>query len=116
MLVFLQEPFVFKFAMRKQHRNVAKSLDAILDIGERIVAKLTDEIGADKTTELLESLVQKNRGSQPRHTSDDTSRVIDLIEEDDCKDFEPRVPYGFWRRFCEEEQNLLFTKSKKTVT
>ena len=46
-------------------RNVTPCLDAKLNQGERIVEKLTSEIGPEKTAALLQSLAQKANGSQP---------------------------------------------------
>jgi len=84
-----------------RHRNVPVSLDSKLDHGERIVAKLTSEIGAEKTAELLESLAKKANGSQPSGEQG----VVDLDSDDDGAAL-AKVPYGFWRRFCEDDFNF----------
>ena len=65
------------------HRNEGRSLDAQLDDGERIVARLTSEIGAQKTSELLEGIAKKelrreNRCAQSKAGGVQPS-VVDLI-------------------------------------
>ena len=87
--------------------------DAAFAIGQRMVANLTDEIGTAKTTALLVSLAQKGHGSQPRHSSDHSSDLTHLVEEDDYEDFEYRVPDGFWIRFFKGGLKLLSLNPKK---
>ena len=68
-----------------RHRNVPVSLDSNLDHGERIVAKLTSEIGAETTAELLQSLANKANGSQPSGEQG----VVDVDSDDDDAEDEP---------------------------
>ena len=92
----------------KVHRNVPASLDSTLDYGERIVAKLTSEIGPEKTAELLASQAKLANGSQPSGEQG----VVDLDSDDDDAAY-AKVPYGFWRRFCEDDLNLYYTNRKR---
>ena len=84
-------------------------MDKQLDDGERIVAKLTSEIGAEKTAEMLEYLAKKAIGSQPSGKQG----VVDLVSDDDDDAMAPKVPYGFWKRFCKDELGLLYTNRKR---
>ena len=90
------------------HRNVPASLDSNLDHGDRIVTKLTSEIGVERTAELLQSLAKKANGSQPSGEHG----VVDLDSDDDDAEV-AKVPYGFWKRFCEDDLNLLYTARKR---
>jgi len=92
---------------RPLHRNEASQLDSQLDHGERIVAKLTSEIGAEKTAEMLDQLAKKAYGSQPGGKE----VVLDLLSDDD--DELIKVPHAFWQRFCRDDLGLLCTQRKR---
>ena len=95
---------------KSQHVHEGMSLDGKIDMGERIVACLTCEIGSEKTAELLEHFAKKGAGSQPSSVELTADEVpVDLIEDDDGK----RVPYGFWKRFMRDELKLQCTNRKK---
>jgi hypothetical protein len=95
---------------KSQHVNEGMSLDGKIELGERIVACLTCEIGSEKTAELLEHFAKKGAGSQPSSVELTADEVpVDLIEDDDGK----RVPYGFWKRFMRDELKLQCTNRKK---
>ena len=90
-------------------RNLPVSCDENLNQGDRIVAKLTNEIGKEKTAELLEALGKKANGLQP--SSGERGVVVCVSEDDDAE--AAKVPYGFWRRFCEEDLNLVYIPAKR---
>ena len=54
------------------------------------MAKLTSEIGAEKTAEMLDQLAKKANGSQPSGKQG----VLDLVSDDD--DDLVKVPHAFW--------------------
>ena len=62
-------------------------MDAQLDDGERIVARLTSEIGAQKTSELLEVIAKKELRRENRCAQSKAGgvqpRVVDLISDDE---------------------------------
>ena len=99
------------------HRNEPRSLDAQLDDGERIVARLTSEIGAQKTSELLEGIAKKELRRENRCAQSKAGgvqpRVVDLISDDDKNEDDVNIPYGFWRRFIEEDLNLAPSNSRR---
>ena len=65
--------------------SICRSAYSNLDHGERIVAKLTSEIGAETTAELLQSLANKANGSQPSGEQG----VVDVDSDDDDAEDEP---------------------------
>ena len=100
------------------HRNEGRCLDSQLDHGERIVAQLTSEIGAQKTSELLEVFAKREIRRQSRErclASGVQPSVVDLISDgsEDENDGPINVPYGFWMRFIQDDLNLALSPTRK---
>ena len=102
------------------HRNEAPSLDSQLDHAERIVARLTREIGAEETSKFLESLAKKEIEAQHRCSRVDADgsqpSIVDLTVGDEDDDEDPTrgaVPYGFWMRFIREDLHLTPSRNRK---
>ena len=104
-----------------RHRNDPVSLDSNLDHGERIVAKLTSEIGAETTAELLQSLANKANGSQPSGEQG----VVDVDSDDDDAEDEPferqtpaavrRHPQGKYLDYAEIDGRHLFDGQRHQI-
>ena len=101
------------------HRNQGKSLDEQLDHGERIAAQLTSEIGAQKTSELLEVFAKREIRRQSRCSKSKAGgvqpSVVELISDDseDENDAGIKVPFGFWERFIKDDLNLVPNRTRK---
>ena len=103
------------------HRNQPRKLDALLDDAERIINALTSEIGAEKSSQVLERLANieaakrricsrvKGHGAQP------SVEDLTLSDEDDVQDLRcgRLIPYGFWNRYIREDLNLIPSRRKK---
>ena len=101
------------------HRNERRALDAQLDDGERIFARLTSEIGAQKTSELLEFIAKREIRRQRKSGANSKAggvqpSVVDLISDGSSEEGNDKnVPYGFWVRFIQDDLNLAPANSRR---
>ena len=91
------------------HRNISSALDAQLDKAERIVARLSSEMGEEKTNRLLQDMGKRAVGSQPRRTQPPGYQDMPETISSDDEVEPPKIPYGFWRRFITDELKLMVT-------
>ena len=98
-----------KRSCKRVHRNESERLDDQLDRAELIVARLTSEVGEEKTSKLLEAIAKQVSGVDLTAGSE----VVDLTAADAVEEFDVNMPYGFWPRFIKEELNLIPSSAKK---
>ena len=85
-------------AGRRQHKYEARSVDASLAHGERVVAFLESCYGPEASARMLETVARRAAGSQPSSARDEPWASL---------------PYGFWRRFMEEDMKIQFSGRKR---
>ena len=92
-----------------RQRNQKMAVEASIGHGKRISAFLERIYGPATAHGLLQKVAARANGSQPSRASDPN---IDEEESDDC-DAGPSkkiMPYGFWRRYVENEMRLEWSK------
>ena len=92
-----------------RQRNQKVAVEASIGHGKRISAFLERIYGPATAHGLLQKVAARANGSQPSRASDPN---IDEEESDDC-DAGPSkkiMPYGFWRRYVENEMRLEWSK------
>ena len=99
-----------KGATLKQHKYDARSIDAALESGERVVAFMSTIYGHETATSYLENITRRVMGSQP--ISAERAGTIVLDDDDEPAPARRRLPYGFWRRFFEEDLKQQFIRRK----
>ena len=105
---------------RRQYKYDKHSVESNIQFGERAVAFMSSTHGAEKAAQILANVLQRAKGSQPCPVDDVV--ILDGPNGAACdptSDIESGcgygafVPYGFWRRFIEDELNVQFTARKK---
>jgi hypothetical protein len=100
----------------RQHVYEARSIDASIDSGERVVAFMQSTYGHEEALVMLENVKRRVTGSQPSARGSQPSTAADagtIVVDDEPAEDIPPLPYGFWRRFCEEDLKVQYTKRKK---
>ena len=92
------------------YRNVPTELDANLSLAERIVNRLKEELGPEKTDKLLYLLATRELKKRSKCSSLD---ACGSQPEDDSEDKDYRLLYGFWQRCIKAELNLNPMRAKK---
>ena len=94
---------------RKQHLYDKGSVEASIEWGELVVTFMESTYGHERSALILEKVARRASGSQPSLATD--PMVVDLDEED--VDNSVCIPYGFWRRFMEDDMKIQYTSRKK---
>ena len=97
---------------RRQHRNDKQTIEANIDLGERIVAFLTSTYDDAITEKVLEQVGKRVAGSQPSGIGNVVSIASDSEDDADAGK-NVSLPYGFWRRFMEEEMRMQYSDRKR---
>ena len=102
-------------AARKQHKYDPRSVEASIELGERVVRFLEATFGPESSF-MLEKVATRARGSQPSRATDPV--IVDLVGEEDADsqcsgDHSADLPYGFWRRFMTEDMHIQYTHRKR---
>ena len=71
------------------------ALNARIALGERVVRCLNTLYGKTKADDIMAGVAQRANGFQPRPGDDDSDPMA--TSKNHC------IPYGFWRKFIEEE-------------
>jgi hypothetical protein len=99
---------------RKQHKYEKRTVEMSIDLGQRSAIFLESIYGKERSALMLQNFV-RDKGSQPSPAAAPLMGDVLEIEESDSEAAEKRasLPYGFWRRFMEEEMQMEFTQRKK---
>ena len=109
-------------AARQQHKYNKHTVESSIDLGERAATFISSEYGAELAAQMLEKVLQRAKGSQPSPVDDSLLMldvpngaawvpISDIDSDQSHADF---LPYGFWRRFMEEELKEQHTNRRKT--
>ena len=95
-----------------KHKYEKQTVEASIELGERVATFLESIYGKERSGLMLEKVAQRGKGSQPSPAAGPV--IVDLMEEE-ASDSKGRdgLPYGFWRRFMEEEMALQYAQRKK---
>ena len=100
---------------RRQYKYDKRSVEASLETGQRIVTFMESTYGHERSTQMLEKVARRASGSQPSPATDVV--FVDVAADDASggadADDSGQLPYGFWRRFMEDEMQSQFTQRKK---
>ena len=100
---------------KKQHKYEARTIEASIENGERVVAFIQSTYGHEQASVMLEDVARRARGSQPSGTGDADIIDVDGDPVEDSQSVDPisSLPYGFWRRFFTDDLQIQFTSRKR---
>jgi len=101
---------------RKQHKYDKRSVEASIELGQRVATFLESTYGHERSARILENVAHRVLGSQPICATQNP--MIVLVEEEDASGGADAgesvcLPYGFWRRFMEDDMKIQYTRRKK---
>ena len=100
----------------RQHVYEPRSIDASIDSGERVVAFMRETYGPEEALVMLENVRRRVTNSQRSTGGCEPSTAADagtVVVDDEPAEDTLRLPYGFWRRFFEEDLKMQYTHRKK---
>ena len=118
-------------AKRRQHKYDKKTVEASIELGKRVATFMELLYGCERSALMLEKVASGGKGSQPSLANGSQPSlangsqpspaadlvIMDLVEaeasDSDGVDHSPALPYGFWRRFCQEEMKMQYTNRKR---
>ena len=103
-------------AVRKQHKYDPRTVEASIDLGERVVKFIQFTYDPETSSRMLEGALCRATASQPRRAID--GMVVDLLEDDPAESpidggHAVSLPYGFWRRFMADEMGIEYNHRKR---
>ncbi len=98
-----------KTVARRQHILEARNVEAVIADGERVVAFMESTFGHQQASVMQANVARRASGSQPSVAEDASIHVVD---DDPAPDI-PVLPYGFWRRFLEDDMQTQYTNKKR---
>ena len=93
---------------QRQHRHTSLDVDAKLELGERVQQSLKALLGEEQA-----SLVAREASSCEPIDADDPIYADNSGSQPTAASERTRLPYGFWKRFVEEELCLEYTTHKR---
>jgi hypothetical protein len=102
-------------APRRQYKYEGQTVEASIALGERAATFLESLYGHERSAQMLKKVAQRANGSQPRPAVDPV--IVSLVETEDSDSNGAHrgacLPYGFWRRFMEDEMGMAYTARKR---
>jgi len=98
-----------KTVARRQHILESRNVEALIADGERVVAFMESTFGHQQASVMQANVARRASGSQPSVAEDASIHVVD---DDPAQDI-PVLPYGFWRRFLEDDMQTQYTNKKR---
>ena len=97
------------------HKYEKHSVEADIDLGERVASFLQSLYGQDRADVMFEKIAQRHSGSQP--SPEEEPQLINVDDEEDVAaagvDRGSHLPYGFWRQFITDELRQQYTDRKR---
>ena len=91
---------------KRQYVYEKRSIEASIELGERVANYLQDVCGQDRATLILNEIAERAKASQASFADGPSAPSQDVNGSQPS----PCLPYGFWRSFVEGELAVQFTR------